>query len=121
MCHNSFDDRRGLAADAHYCNGHDTLWNNSEKHPIDTLFWGDRNSSTQSWEEENAALVLLLSFCFAFASVAHFSSLLSFNSNSGASACCESQGLHHSNTYLILQHFLWRWEAFLPLVLVSWV
>lgn len=125
MCHNSFDDRRGLAADAHYCNGHDTLWNNSEKHPIDTLFWGDRNSSTQSLEEENAALVLLLSFCFAFASVAHFSSLLSFNSNSGASACSFLVALGGISTAcarfmgliilnLDLQKFeVWRWEIYL--------
>ncbi|KAG2757307.1 hypothetical protein P692DRAFT_20843004 [Suillus brevipes Sb2] len=125
MCHNSFDDRRGLAADAHYCNGHDTLWNNSEKHPIDTLFWDDRNSSTQSWEEENAALVLLLSFCFAFASVAHFSSLLSFNSNSGASACSFLVALGGISTAcarfmgliilnLDLRKFeIWRWEIYL--------
>lgn len=125
MCHNSFDDRRGLAADAHYCNGHDTLWNNSEKHPIDTLFWGDRNSSTQSLEEENAALVLLLSFCFAFASVAHFSSLLSFNSNSGASACSFLVALGGISTAcarfmgliilnLDLRKFeIWRWEIYL--------
>lgn len=121
MCYNAFDDQGCLATDANFHNRHSTLWNNSKKPPIDTLFWGDRDSSTKSLEEENAALVLLLSFCFTFASVAHFSSLLSFNSNSGASACCESYGCHHSNTYLILQRFLSCWKEFLPLVLVSWV
>lgn len=125
MCYNAFDDRRGLAADANFRNGHGTLWNNSEKPSIDTLFWGDRNSSTKSLEEENAALVLLLSFCFAFASVAHFSSLLSFNSNSGASACSFLVALGGISTAcarfmgliilnLDLRKFeLWRWEIYL--------
>lgn len=91
---------------------------------MDTLFWGDRNFSTKSLEE-NAALVMLLSFCFAFASVAHFSSLLSFNSNSGASACSFLVALGGISTAcarfmgliilnLDLRKFeLWRWEIYL--------
>lgn len=84
---------------------------------MDTLFRDDQNSSI----EENSALVLLVSFCFTFTSVAHFSSLLPFNSNSGASTCGESQSHYDSNTYLILQHLLLHWETFLLLVLILWV
>ncbi|KAG1872649.1 hypothetical protein C8R48DRAFT_670145 [Suillus tomentosus] len=94
---------------------------NSEKPPMDTLFWDDQNPSI----EENSALVLLLSFCLAFASVAHFSSLLSFNSNSGASACAFIIALGGISTAcarfmgliilnIDLRKFeLWRWEIYL--------
>ncbi|KAG2156103.1 hypothetical protein DEU56DRAFT_765562 [Suillus clintonianus] len=82
-CSKAFDERRGLQLDT---NGNRALWNNSEKLQ-GTLFWGDRNSTIQPLEDENSALVLLLSLCFAFASVANFSSLLSFNSDSGPSSC----------------------------------
>ncbi|KAG2056385.1 hypothetical protein BDR06DRAFT_952868 [Suillus hirtellus] len=121
MCYKAFDERRGLQLDTDFRIGHDTLWSNSEKPPMDTLFWDDRNSSI----EENSALVLLLSFCFAFASVAHFSSLLSFNSNSGASACAFIIALGGISTacarfmgLIILnidlrQFELWRWEIYL--------
>jgi hypothetical protein len=102
MCCKAFDEQRGLRLDTNFRNGHSTNYNNLEKPSIDTLFWGDRNLSIRPLEEENSALVLLLSLCFAFASVAHFSSLLSFNSNSGASACGELQSHHHSNTSLIM-------------------
>ncbi|KAG2348952.1 hypothetical protein BDR05DRAFT_1055870 [Suillus weaverae] len=125
MCYKAFDGRKGPQLDADFRDGHGTLWNNSEKFPIDALFWGDRNSSIQSLEEENSALVLLLSFCFAFASVAHLSSLLSFNSKSGpsacaflvalggiSSACARFMGLIILN--LDLRKFkLWRWEIYL--------
>lgn len=121
MCYKAFDERRGLQLDADFRIGHDTLWSNSEKPPMDTLFWDDQNSSI----EENSALVLLLSFCFAFASVAHFSSLLSFNSNSGASACAFIIALGGISTAcarfmgLIILNIglrkfeLWRWEIYL--------
>ncbi|KAG1820143.1 uncharacterized protein BJ212DRAFT_1575428 [Suillus subaureus] len=125
MCCKAFDERRGLQPDANFRNEHGTLWNNSEKTPTDMLSWGDRNSSITSLEEENSALVLLLSFCFAFASVAHFSSLLSFNSNSGASACTFLVALggiatscaHFMGLIILnldLRKFeLWRWEIYL--------
>ncbi|KAG1892408.1 hypothetical protein F4604DRAFT_26795 [Suillus subluteus] len=125
MCYNAFDERRVLRLDVNFRNEYGTLWSNSEKPPIGTLFWGDRNSSIKSLEEENSALVLLLSFCFAFASAAHFSSLLSFNSNSGASACTFLVALGGISTAcarfmgLIILHFdlrkleLWRWEIYL--------
>ncbi|KAG2367338.1 hypothetical protein BDR07DRAFT_300186 [Suillus spraguei] len=125
MCYKVFHERRGLQLDANFRSGHDSLWDNSEKHPMNTLFCGDRNSSIKSLEEENHALILLLSFCFAFASVAHFSSLLSFNSNSGASACAFLVALGDISTAcarftgliiisLDLRKFeLWWWEVYL--------
>lgn len=125
MCYNAFDEQRGLRLDANFRNEHSTLWNDSEKPPMGTLFWGDRNSSIKSLEEENSALVLLLSFCFAFASAANFSSLLSFNSNSGASACTFLVALGGISTAcarfmgLIILNLdlrklvLWRWEIYL--------
>lgn len=125
MCYKAFDEQRGLRLDTNFRNGHSTNYNNLEKPSIDTLFWGDRNSSIRPLEEENSALVLLLSLCFAFASVAHFSSLLSFNSNSGASACAFLVALGGISTAcarfigliilnLDLRKFqLWRWEIYL--------
>ncbi|KAG1783290.1 hypothetical protein EV702DRAFT_250844 [Suillus placidus] len=125
MCYKAFGGRRGPQLDTDFRDGHGTLWNNSEKLPMDALFGGDRNSSIKLLEEKNPALVMLLSFCFAFASVAHLSSLLSFNSNSGpstcaflvalggiSSACARFMGLIILN--LDLRKFrLWRWEIYL--------
>lgn len=125
MCYKAFHERRGLQLDANFRSGHGSLWDKSEKPPMNTLSWGDRNSSIKSLEEENHALVFLLSFCFAFASVAHFSSLLSFNSNSGASACAFLVALGDISTAcarftgliiisLDLRKFeLWWWEVHL--------
>lgn len=49
-------------------------------------------------EDSHRDLILMLSICFAFASIAHFSSLLSFQSGSGSSACGESHELQGGNS-----------------------
>ncbi|KAG1752747.1 uncharacterized protein EDB91DRAFT_1293996, partial [Suillus paluster] len=121
-CTRAFD--QDLQLESAFRNEHGALWKNSEKH-LETLLGGDRGSSINSLEDENSVLVLLLSLCFAFASVAHFSSLLSFNSSSGSSvcafvvalggfsaACARLMGLIVLN--LDLRKFeLWRWEIYL--------
>lgn len=121
-CSRAFN--QGLQLETNFRNENGALWTNSEK-PLQTLYWGDRSSSVKSLEDEHSALVLLLSLCFAFASVAHFSSLLSFNSSSGSSACAfvvslggisaacaRFMGLIILN--IDLRKFeLWHWEIYL--------
>lgn len=52
-----------------------------------TSFQGSRFYS----KGDNHTLVFTLCICFAFASIAHFSSLLTFNPNKGATACGAQQ------------------------------
>ena len=72
-------------------------WNNNEK-PIGMFLSDDQVSRITSSEDSHRDLILMLSICFAFASIAHFSSLLSFQSGSGSSACGESHELQGGNS-----------------------
>jgi hypothetical protein len=66
------------------------LKNVSEKSP--SIWAGDVHESRLFSKGDNHALVFTLCICLAFASVAYFLSLLSFNPSNGSAACGEYCG-----------------------------
>lgn len=93
-CSRIFDMGEFMRPHTRFHNGNGVPWNKS----IETLLSDDQSSRITFFEDENRDLVLMLSICFAFASIAHFSSLLSFQSGSGPSACGElHKGLQDSD------------------------
>ncbi|OAX36203.1 hypothetical protein K503DRAFT_858158 [Rhizopogon vinicolor AM-OR11-026] len=85
-CSKVFALGRFMQSDARFHNENSAPWDDVEN-SIETLLRDDQRSRIMFLEDENRDLVLMLYICFAFASIAYFSSLLSFNSSGGSSAC----------------------------------
>jgi hypothetical protein len=87
-CSRIFNLGRFTQLDTKFHRGNGTSCHNVEK-SIETFLRDDQSSRVTFLEDDHRDLVLMLSICFAFASIGHFSSLLSFNSSNGPSACGE--------------------------------
>ncbi|OJA18981.1 hypothetical protein AZE42_00357 [Rhizopogon vesiculosus] len=99
-CSKVFTLGRFMQSDTRFHNENSAPWDNVEK-SIETLLRDDQSSRIMFLEDENRDLVLMLYICFAFASIAYFSSLLSFNSSGRSSACGE---LHKSRQGCRITH-----------------